>query len=698
MIYKKVVLSLLIFVFTSCAAQKVDVLVVGGGASGTAAGIQSARMGVNTLIVEETPWLGGMLTSAGVSAVDGNYKLPSGIFGEFKDSLVAYYGNANALKTGWVSSVLFEPKVGNAIFQKMTKKESKLAVWQNSGFVSSVKTPDGWKVTINKNGVIQQVDAKVMIDATELGDVAKYCGVKYDMGMDARAVCGEDIAPEVANDIVQDLTYVMILKDYGVNKTIAKPAGYNASMFYCTAQSPNCTNPKPGQTVWSKDKLITYGKLPNGKYMINWPIEGNDYYVNLLEMTAEERKVALEKAKQFSLCYLYYLQTELGFSTYGLDDDQFPTADNFPMIPYHRESRRIQGLVRFNVNHVAKPFSQSEALYRTGIAVGDYPIDHHHKRYPEWEKLPELHFYPVPSYNVPLGALVPKSVDNLIVAEKSISVSNLLNGSTRLQPVVLQIGQAAGVLAAISVQQQKPISETSIRLIQNTLLEAGGYIFPYLDLAKNDVHFKAIQRIGATGILRGEGKNVGWSNETWFNTDKTVLVSELKTGLADFDSTLKWSSSETELSISGAANLLTSMASFYGKDTLTLEKIRIDWTKNSLTNFASDRKISRKEFAVLLDVYIQPFMLKQVDYKGTLSTFLKPIKEDLKSFKIKYSSGKFTVENPDVTKLELFNEKGQLLNRAMKNSIPVKTPNQVNVLNIYIGNDLVKSEKIILQQ
>ena len=72
----------------SCVAQKVDVLVVGGGASGTAAGIQSARMGVNTLIVEETAWLGGMLTSAGVSAVDGNYKLPSGIFGEFRDSLV----------------------------------------------------------------------------------------------------------------------------------------------------------------------------------------------------------------------------------------------------------------------------------------------------------------------------------------------------------------------------------------------------------------------------------------------------------------------------------------------------------------------------------------------------------------------------------------------------------------------------------
>ena len=62
-----------------------DVVVVGGGAGGTSAGIQSARSGASVLIVEETPWLGGMLTSAGVSAFDGNYRLRGGLFGEFCD-------------------------------------------------------------------------------------------------------------------------------------------------------------------------------------------------------------------------------------------------------------------------------------------------------------------------------------------------------------------------------------------------------------------------------------------------------------------------------------------------------------------------------------------------------------------------------------------------------------------------------------
>ena len=60
-----------------------DVLVVGGGAGGVAAAIQSARMGAKTILVVDGPWLGGMLSAAGVSATDGNHELHSGIWQEF---------------------------------------------------------------------------------------------------------------------------------------------------------------------------------------------------------------------------------------------------------------------------------------------------------------------------------------------------------------------------------------------------------------------------------------------------------------------------------------------------------------------------------------------------------------------------------------------------------------------------------------
>lgn len=521
--------------FTACSHSddSVDVLIIGGGASGVTAGIQSARMGAATLIVEETEWLGGMLTSAGVSAVDGNYDLPAGLFGEFREHLADYYGGLDSLKTGWVSAVLFEPSVGNKIFHEMVDVEKNLKVWHNATLVKLEREKDVWIAQIQmKDNTIKKIHAKILIDGTELGDIAKMCGVKYDVGMESRHDTKEDIAPEEKNNIVQDITYVAILKDYGKDVTIPCPEGYNKDEFACACASHVCITPKEPDRVWSKDMMITYGKLPNNKYMINWPIEGNDYYVNLIEMTREEREEALKYAKHYTMCFVYFLQHELGFNTLGLADDEYPTADKLPFIPYHRESRRIHGLVRFDLNHACEPFRQSQPLYRTCIAVGNYPVDHHHTRYHGYEELPNLYFHPIPSYGLPLGTLIPKDVEGLIVAEKSISVSNIINGTTRLQPMVMQIGQAAGALAALAVKEDKNIREVSVREVQNAILDGKGYLLPYLDVELDHPMFKSLQRIGSTGILKGIGKSVDWSNQMWFRADTLLLANELK-GLGD---------------------------------------------------------------------------------------------------------------------------------------------------------------------
>ena len=124
----KIIIFIVLFLISCDDSSEYDVIVIGGGAGGTSAAIQSARNGAKTLLIEETDWLGGMLTSAGVSAVDGNYKLPSGFWGEFKDSLVSHYGSLEALKTGWVSNTLFEPRVGNQILKSIAKKENNLKI------------------------------------------------------------------------------------------------------------------------------------------------------------------------------------------------------------------------------------------------------------------------------------------------------------------------------------------------------------------------------------------------------------------------------------------------------------------------------------------------------------------------------------------------------------------------------------------
>lgn len=614
-------LAVMAFFFASCAKnkiQEVDVLVIGGGASGVTAGIQSARMGANTLIIEETPWLGGMLTSAGVSAIDGNYNLPAGLWGEFRQNLADYYGGLDSLKTGWVSNVLFEPSVGNKILHQMVSAEKQLRVWKEAELQTLKRDGEGWTAQVLlPDGKVKPVCAKVVIDATELGDVAKLCGVRYDIGMESKHDTGEDIAPEAGNGIVQDLTYVAILKDYGHDVTIPRPEGYNPNEFACACANELCITPKEPDRVWSKDMMITYGKLPNQKYMINWPIEGNDYYINLVEMSKAEREEALKAAKHYTLCFVYFLQHELGYRTLGLADDEYPTADKLPFIPYHRESRRIHGLVRFTLNHITHPFDQPEKLYRTCIAVGDYPVDHHHTRYTGKEKLPNLYFHPIPSFGLPLGTMIPQEVDGLIVAEKSISVSNIANGTTRLQPVVMQIGQAAGALAALSVGQEKKIADVKVRDVQDAILAAGGYLLPYLDVPVESPLFKPLQRVGATGIMKGVGRNVGWSNQTWFRTDTLLLMNELQ-GLADVYPQVSIATDDTSaVSMQEAINLIGQIAAHEGLKTDIVAQTNDIWREYKWGEVDLTRPVSRAEMAVLIDKILDPFHRKEIDIHGS---------------------------------------------------------------------------------
>lgn len=523
------VAALLVLLSSLLTARATDgsVLVVGGGTSGVAAALQCARMGVPVTLVESTTWLGGMLTQAGVSAVDGNYRLTAGLWGEFRDALVRHYGSLEALQTGWVSQVMFEPHVGDSIFKAMVGREPLITVHYECELAGLWHKGMEWRVAVNTPRGRLDFSPTVVIDATELGDVARRAGVPYDVGLEARSVTGEDMAPDQSLPIVQDMTYVAILQDVGHDSTIPRPEGYDASLYRCSAINDGCTQPSQPGRMWPVDKMITYGRLPGGKYMINWPIEGNDYYNNVVDATPTQRLLAYEQAKRVTLGFVYFIQTELGYRNLALAPDEYPTADRLPWYPYHRESRRIRGLVRFTAQHITAPFDQSQPLYRTTIAVGDYPVDQHHDRYQGSEPLPDLHFHPVPSYGLPLGALIPTGFDDLVVAEKSISVSNIVNGTTRLQPVVMQIGTAAGAVAALAAKGQCSVAEVPVRSVQQAVLDAGGYLLPYLDVERGDSLFVPLQHLGATGIIRGEGRTEGWSNETWVHPEGEVTADEL---------------------------------------------------------------------------------------------------------------------------------------------------------------------------
>ena len=590
------------------AQKKVDVLIIGGGAGGTSAAIQASRMGVQVQIIEATPWLGGMLTSAGVSAIDGNHELPSGIWGEFRERLRSHYGGVEALATGWVSHTLFEPRVGNHILKEMAHIPH-LDIAFDAEYETIHKDGENWLVTYRQSGKSHQINAKILIDATETGELLPLVGADFRMGMDAKGDTGEVQAPEKANTIVQDLTYVAILEDIDTKKgrfgLVKKPRNYNSKNYECACKREDG---EMLSAISNCDQMLNYGKLPNNKYMINWPNCGNDYYLNWPGMTKEEKVEKLKTAKQFTQGFIYYIQNELGYKNLRMAKE-FPTTDYFPMIPYEREGRRVKGKVFLTALHLENPYDFN--LYRTGIAVGDYPIDHHHDKNPD---APEIDFIDikVPSYTIPIGALIPEDIENFIVAEKNISVSNIVNGTTRLQPVVLGIGQAAGALAATAINMDLSPSQVSIRQVQNTLLEANAYLMPFIDVKKEDKGFTAMQRIGATGLLKGYGVPYKWANQTWFYPNQLVSEYEYVQGLLPyFESLDNLPASGKGLTLNSFIEIVMRIRPEY-----SLKELAQQWESWNIDQpLYEDTVLNRRTVSILTDRILDPFAI-EVDFKG----------------------------------------------------------------------------------
>ena len=476
-----------------------DIVVVGGGAGGTAAAIEASRNGARTLIIEETPWLGGMLTSAGVSAIDGNYRLRGGIFGEFTDSLAARYGGYEPLKSGWVSNILFNPAVGNEVLQRMAV-EAGVDIRFRTGLTGLTRKTLDWVLSLSDGS---RVKARVLIDGTELGDVAQAAGC-------------EELQDRVS---AQDFTYVAILKEYDHEVRTGQPSGYDRDIYRNCCDNPLADNlggfNPLGQQLWSPEMMLSYGRLPDGHIMLNWPVCANDFFAEYLDMTPAERDSVIALAKQRTLGYIYFLQHELGFTHLGIADDIYPTEDGLPFFPYWREARRIAGKDTMTVEAAKRPYDDD--LYTRAVAVGDYPVDHHHVQNPRREELSHLWYGKIPSFSVPLGVVIPVRVEDLLVADKAISTSWEMNGGTRLQPVVMELGQAAGALAALAIRRGIHPSEVPVGEVQSILLDHGCYLLPFLDLKPTEPGFRELQEAGIRGEVKGISRTVGWANETWVN-------------------------------------------------------------------------------------------------------------------------------------------------------------------------------------
>ncbi|RKR81452.1 FAD dependent oxidoreductase [Mucilaginibacter gracilis] len=605
---KKILLILIISGFTVAYGQtiKTDVVVIGGGASGVAAGIQAARSNTKTLIVEAGPWLGGSLTAGANCIVDANRNLPSGIWGEFRKHVRQFYKNVPGFDTIANAPLRFEPYTGAAILKKITDTVKHLTVKINTPFTAIKKNGDTWELTITENGKPVTVKARVVIDATETGDVAAKAGAKFDVGFDSKKTTGEAIAPGDALPLIQEITWIAILKDYGAgtNHTIAKPEGYNAADYAC---------------LKDKDikKMLADGKLPNDKYMVKWGECANSFPVTMHNLEPENRDAFYKQAKLHTLGLVYFIETELGFKNLGLDPKEFDTADGLPYIPYIREARRTVGLIRMAMDDITAPYDNpSKLYYRTSIGVGDASPGQH---YAADSGAPKTNYPPMPGYSIPMGAVVIKDIDNLLVTEKALSVTHLVNASSFYPSVQMTLGQGVGTIAAYCAFFKTTTKHLEVRKIQIELLDYKGYLMPFVDVNQTHRYFRAVQQIGATGMLRGVQIANGKTASVYFLPDSAVKTSEIKPVMLDlYTRSFLWFNKAKPGEVFTVGNLLSFISEMTLADPETLKKnLQSFWkTKYKFTtDFNTERPITRLEFAVLANIYINPFG-RMVDITG----------------------------------------------------------------------------------
>ncbi len=514
-----------------------DVLIVGGGTGGCAAAIAACREGMTVVMTEETRWIGGQLTSQAVPPDEHPWIEAFGCtasYRDFRTRVRRYYRehfrlSAAALGdpelnpgTGWVSKLCHMPEVGVAVLTDMlapfveagllTVLHQTAACGANvlteTDVLSSAERPIVATNVITAvplinliHGELTEVRAKFVLDATEMGEMLPLCGAEYRVGAESRAQTGEPNAvsgePEPEN--IQGLTWVFAMQfDPEGEDIIPKPAMYDFWKAYQPTLWPGpllgrvdlnpITNQPREIPLMSGDWLnfFRYRQIAAPSTfqdpaqtlpitIVNWPM--NDYFTKpTLDLSQAALSARLSEAKNLSRSLLYWMQTELGYRSLNFAPGATGTADGFAMTPYIRESRRIEAMFTICEQHVsadANPGTDRAPSFPDSVGVGAYRIDLHPssngKSYIDTSSLP---------FEIPLKALVPVRMQNLLPACKNLGVTHITNGCYRLHPVEWNIGEAAGALAAYCVKneltsQAVAISAEHTQRVQSALAGRG---------------------------------------------------------------------------------------------------------------------------------------------------------------------------------------------------------------------------------
>ncbi len=398
-------------------SHDIDILVVGGGPAGVSAAFAAARMGAKTLIVEQFNCLGGVAGAGGhghmclYSEWWAGRQVVGGITWEIPERIVELgYGVFDG------ASADFEVEGLKLLLEQMAE-ECGCGLLYHTFFCDTV-VEDGTAagaVVQNKSGR-SWIKAKQVIDCTGDGDVAFHAGCSFGQGDDENGNC-------------QPMTLMFTIGGVDWDNVKAWRTSYGMTEVWHEAQQNGDMRPY-------QDHIMGFWWTPTrpdqvGINFTHVNFADSTKAMDLTQATIEARKQAYESIEVFRKyvpgmegCYMISTPNTIGL----------------------RESRRIHGEYTLTVEDVknSRPFDDS-------IGYGSFYIDIHGTSGPGMDQKtwrPPKGF----KYQIPYRILVPKAVDNLLVAGRCVSADHIALGSLRVMPTCGVMGQAAGVSAMLSLK------------------------------------------------------------------------------------------------------------------------------------------------------------------------------------------------------------------------------------------------------
>lgn len=512
---------------TKANELKADLVIIGGGFGGCATALAACRNGLRVIMTEETDWIGGQSSQQGVPPDEHPWIETHGApasYRAYREGIRDFYRRFYPLTevarnnpklnpgSGGVSRICHEPAISVEVLMQMLMPYigmGHLQILLNHRIVSAdTQSDEVSAVTVenrfNKDNVV--LTAPYFVDATELGDLLPLTGTEYVTGAEAKADTRELHAAEKANSTNNQAFTVCFAMEYlpGEDWTIDKPANYGfwhdfvpnvkpawtGKLLSLTYPTPSTLQPNPagfipdgseqtfnwkGLNFWKYRQIVDHTHFQPGTFkgsttLVNWP--QNDYMLgNIVDVPEEEFNRHVAAAKELNLALLYWLQTEAprpdggqGWKGLRLSPGLLGTSDGMAKYPYIREARRICAEFTVLEEHVGKENrllvsgEKTAASFADSVGVGYYHIDLHPScggdNYIDFDSLP---------YQIPLGALIPRRINNLLPVCKNIGTTHITNGCYRLHPTEWGIGEAVGQLVAYALQKK-----TTPRAVRNT--------------------------------------------------------------------------------------------------------------------------------------------------------------------------------------------------------------------------------------